>query len=129
MNDRHGNPSDPDEEDERVRKALANVQNWLSKYGAEFSGGVSMQMGSGKKYVVPIGDREIAQKVVSRPLPEPESVPVLSPATSTGIWDNQTWGPTSYGLEGCYDPKPECKVKPQRSLMHRLFGWMFGENT
>jgi hypothetical protein len=115
MNDRRGNPSDPDEEAERVRKALANVQNWQNKYGAEFSGGVSMQMGSGKKYEVPIGDREIAQKVVSRPLPAPDSILALPPAA---------YSATTHDFAGEMIP---CEIKLRRSWFNRMFDWLFGE--
>lgn len=74
MNDRHGNPSDPDEEAERVRKALANVQNWQDKYGgAGFSGGVRMQYqgdgGASRVYGVPIGRPEITEKAVCTTFP------------------------------------------------------------
>ncbi len=77
MDDRKGNPSDPAEEAERVRKAYQNVQNWQDKYGAQFSGGVSMQYGAGKQYNIQIGQSEIAQKIVSRPLPPMEEVKAL----------------------------------------------------
>lgn len=66
---RYGNPSAPAEEAERVGKARDNLVEWQRKTGAEFSGGVSMSYGDGPTYKVPIGDREIAQKIVSRPLP------------------------------------------------------------
>ena len=68
---RYGNPSDPQEEADRISGVTRNLEAWASKYGVEFSGGVSMQFGSGKRYEVGIGNPEIAQKVVSRPLPAP----------------------------------------------------------
>jgi len=121
MNDRRGNPSDPDEEAERVRKAYENVENWGKKYGAEFSGDVSMQMGSGKKYMVPIGDREIAQKIVSRPLPVFEAAPVLPPIVNPPIGDN--WRDI---VRTCDIP---IEGRPHRSWFNRLIDRIFGENT
>ncbi len=93
---RYGNPSDPTEEVERVRAAYESFDKWQRKYGGEFSGSVSMSVGDGKVYTVPVGDREIAQKVVSRPIayttpvaralpepaeaaPEPPPIPVTAP--------------------------------------------------
>lgn len=80
---RYGNPSDPNEESDRIEGAAKNLENWAAKYGGSLSGGVSMQYGSGKKYEVPIGQPEIAQKVVSRPLAASPVAPSLPKATTT----------------------------------------------
>lgn len=81
---RYGNPSDPAEEETRIRGAFQNVQDWQDKYGAQFSGGVTMGYGD-KSYHVPIGDPAIADRIVSRPigkeaeakaLPEPAPPPI-----------------------------------------------------
>ncbi len=94
MNDRRGNPSDPNEEAERIRKAYENVDNWQKKYGSEFSGQVKMSYGAGPTYQVQIGRPEIAQQVVSRPieapskqtdLPEPAESAPEPPPTYLGI--------------------------------------------
>ncbi len=91
---RYGNPSDPNEEADRIRKAYENVDNWQKKYGSEISGAVKMSYGAGPTYEVTIGDKQIAQKVTSRPitstaplgrsLPEPaESAPEPPPLPPT----------------------------------------------
>lgn len=75
---RYGNPSDPTEETVRIRNAHDNVEKWRREYAGEFSGGVTMQYGSGKVYEVPIGNPEIAQKISGRalgPTPETQSLP------------------------------------------------------
>ncbi len=69
---RHGSPSDPNEEAERILKAYENLGLWEKKYGSELSGGVKMSFGNGPTYEVPIGRPEIEQKVVSRPIAAPE---------------------------------------------------------
>jgi len=81
MDDRRGNPSDPDEEAERVRKALGNLETWKSQSGGEFSGGVTMQYGSGKKYHVQIGNPELAQRIVSRPIEQSNPPPQITEQT------------------------------------------------
>ena len=99
MNDRRGNPSDPAEEAERIRRAYENVDNWQKKYGSEFSGQVKMSYGAGPTYEVTIGDKQIAQKVASRPieapskqtaLPEPAEAapepPPLPPTVPRQFW-------------------------------------------
>jgi hypothetical protein len=67
MDDRIGNPSDPDEERERIRKALANAENWQQKYGGQFSGGVRMQGegagGKSRQHDVLVGDPGVAKKI------------------------------------------------------------------
>ena len=79
MDDRRGNPSDPAEEAERVRKAMENLENWGKKYGGEFAGGVTMKSGSGKQYDVQIGDAVVSQKITSRTLPAPEEIKAIEP--------------------------------------------------
>jgi hypothetical protein len=101
---RYGNPSDEAEEAGRIGKAYENVDKWQRKYGAEFSGGVSMSYGDGPVYNVPIGDREIGQKIVGRPIsqqPKPMALP--EPAESA--------------------PEPEIAVElpPRQSWLARLF--------
>jgi hypothetical protein len=70
MDDRIDNPSDPDEERERIRKALANVENWQQKYGGQFFGGVRMQAqgaaGVSRGHGVTIGDPDMAKKIAPR---------------------------------------------------------------
>lgn len=93
---RYGNPSDPAEEVQRIRRAYQNIENWQDQYG-EFSGGVSMQYGSGKVYEVPIGDPEIAAKIVSRPIASQPVKALPEPAESApepvAIWHNRVLTP------------------------------------
>jgi len=107
MDDRRGNPSDPAEEAERIRKAYENVDNWQRKYGGEFSGSVKMSVGSGPVYEVPIGQPEIAQKIVSRPIAPPTAVPLIESA------------------ESAPEPSPLPQVQPQPSWLRRLFDLLF----
>ncbi len=128
MNDRKGNPSDPAEEAERARKAYQNLADWQDR-NAVFSGGVSMQYGAGKQYNVQIGQPEIAQKIVSRPLPPMEEVKALpeSVTTSTGNFTNVD-GPLSI-------PQSPINIvgtlpsEPKRSWFDWLFASIFGERT
>lgn len=75
---RYGNPSDPSEEAGRVGMAAKNLDDWRERTGAQFSGGVTMSVG-GKAFDVPIGDREIAQKVTGRALPPAPVAPEIAP--------------------------------------------------
>ena len=107
---RHGNPSDPNEEAERVRKAYENVDEWQKKYGSELSGGVKMSFGNGPAYEVPIGRPEIAQKVVSRPI------------TSQTMSKKDLPEPA----EAAPEPPPLQSVPPQQFWLWRLINRITG---
>lgn len=67
---RYGNPSDPAEEAARIGLAIKNLDDWQSRTGAQFSGGVTMQYGErgNMMYSVDVGDKKIAQAISGRPI-------------------------------------------------------------
>jgi hypothetical protein len=126
---RHGNPSDPAEEAERVRKAHENLTKWQDRHSG-FSGGlsmqnfsgVSMQMGDGKRYEVPIGDPKIAiaQTITSRPLP---------PILPMSRFDPRLTTPEAVVRSLGIDPHFAPESKPAPSLLRRLSVFIFGERS
>ena len=125
---RHGNPSDPAEEAERVRKAHENLTKWQDQYGG-FSGGVSMQMGSGRKYEVPIGNPEIAQKIVSRPLPPKVDLKTLTAPTHEPLDPRFTTPETAVRSLGIDPHFAAEEPKPAPSMLRRISVFLFGERS
>lgn len=107
-----GNPSDPEEEAERVGKALQNLQDWQNKFGG-FSGGVRMPSGRSKVYEVPIGQPEIASKVM------PTTIAALPQAASSAVPASMMpSGPVVH-----FGDAPS--QKPERVPRHPALRWLF----
>lgn len=105
---RYGNPSDEGEEAARIGKAFQNMEDWKERNGG-FSGGVTMQYGNGPVYQVGIGQPEIAQKIVSRPIAPPVETKALPEPAKAVL------------------PPPLPSVQPDVSepLIKRITGWIW----